>query len=225
MKNYYTDLSEKILSLTQSDQDTVSLRKQLFYIRQSRLEQDLNTDDLKKTFWINIYQAFYLSTVKENRMDDLVFKQRRIKIAHDVISLNDIEHGILRKSKLSIGFGYLSNPFYSSFIKNSAVQTLDYRIHFALRSLTLGKNSFTSFDHREIENQLTAVTKNFIDSETELDHESKTIRIADFILSYSKDFGGTTAIKKLLETIFDRNLQEYTLQLKAIKRIQKVFEI
>ena len=38
-----------------------------------------------------------------------------------------------------MGFGHLTNPFYSDFIKAFAVQELDYRIHFALGSIYLEK--------------------------------------------------------------------------------------
>ena len=151
MKNYYTTLSEEILSVAKSGKDTVTLRRQLFYIRQAKLEKSLNTDDLKKTFWINIYNAFYLINLKEKKLGKEIFNLKRIKIARAVFSLNDIEHGILRKYKFRIGYGYITNPFYSDFIKKLAVSKVDYRIHFALRSLELEKNTINCFDCEEIE--------------------------------------------------------------------------
>lgn len=220
MKNYYTTLSEEILSVAKSGKDTVSLRRQLFYIRQAKLEESLNTDDLKKTFWINIYNAFYLITLKETKKGKDIFNLKRIKIARAIFSLNDIEHGILRKYKFRIGFGYITNPFYSDFIKKLAVSKVDYRIHFALRSLELEKKTIDCFDCEEIENQLTIVTNDFISIETEFDNESKTIKASDFLLSYSRDFGGKKSVKKLLETIFERDLKEYKLRFKTYKRAE-----
>ena len=225
MKNYYTTLSEEILSVAKSGKDTVTLRRQLFYIRQAKLEQSLNTDELKKTFWINIYNAFYLITLKETKLGKEIFNLKRIKIACAVFSLNDIEHGILRKYKFRIGYGYITNPFYSSFIKTLAVNKVDYRIHFALRSLELEKKTIDCFDCEEIEKQLTEVTNAFIRLETEFDHESKTIRVSAFLLSYLRDFGGKKTVKKLLETIFERDLKEYKLRFKTYKRTEKLLQL
>lgn len=225
MKNYYTTLSEEILSVAKSGKDTLPLRRQLFYIRQAKLEKSLNTDDLKKTFWINIYNAFYLITLKETKQGKEIFNLKRIKIARAVFSLNDIEHGILRKYKFRIGFGYITNPFYSNLIKTLAVSKVDYRIHFALRSLDLEKKTIDYFDCEEIEKQLTIVTKDFIRLETEFDNESKTIRASDFLLSYSRDFGGKKSVKKLLETIFERDLKEYKLRFKTYKRTEKLLKV
>ena len=225
MKNYYTTLSEEILSVAKSGKDTVTLRRQLFYIRQAKLEQSLNTDELKKTFWINIYNAFYLITLKETKLGKEIFNLKRIKIARAVFSLNDIEHGILRKYKFRIGYGYITNPFYSSFIKTLAVNKVDYRIHFALRSLELEKKTIDCFDCEEIEKQLTEVTNDFIRLETEFDHESKTIRVSAFLLSYLRDFGGKKTVKKLLETIFERDLKEYKLRFKTYKRTEKLLQL
>ena len=225
MKNYYTTLSEEILSVAKSGKDTVTLRRQLFYIRQAKLEQSLNTDELKKTFWINIYNAFYLITLNETKLGKEIFNLKRIKIACAVFSLNDIEHGILRKYKFRIGYGYITNPFYSSFIKTLAVNKVDYRIHFALRSLELEKKTIDCFDCEEIEKQLTEVTNDFIRLETEFDHESKTIRVSAFLLSYLRDFGGKKTVKKLLETIFERDLKEYKLRFKTYKRTEKLLQL
>jgi hypothetical protein len=225
VKNYYTTLSEEILSVAKSGKDTLTLRRQLFYIRQAKLEKSLNTDDLKKTFWINIYNAFYLIILKETKQGKEIFNLKRIKIARAVFSLNDIEHGILRKYKFKIGFGYITNPFYSNLIKTLAVSKVDYRIHFALRSLDLEKKTIDYFDCEEIEKQLTIVTKDFIRLETEFDNESKTIRASDFLLSYSRDFGGKKSVKKLLETIFERDLKEYKLRFKTYKRTEKLLKV
>jgi hypothetical protein len=225
MKNYYTTLSEEILSVANSGKDTITLRRQLFYIRQVKLEKSLDTDDLKKTFWLNIYKAFHLIALKETKQAKEIFNLKRIKIACAVFSLNDIEHGILRKYKFKIGFGYITNPFYSDFIKTLAVNKVDYRIHFALRSLILEKNTIDYFDCEEIEKQLTVLTKDFIKLETEIDNESKTIRVSDFLLSYLKDFGGKKSVKKILETIFERDLDEFKLRFKTYKRTEKLLTV
>lgn len=222
MKNYYTSLSKDILSIAKSEKDTTVLRRQLFYIRQAKLEMSLDTDDLKKTFWINIYHAYYLIISKDATVDQTIFSLKRINIAGFVFSLNDIEHGILRKYKFKIGFGYISNPFYPKCIKTLAVSEVDYRIHFALRTGSLQHRLIDYYDCEKIDKQLTIVTTDFITSETEFDDQFKTIRVSKFLLSNLRDFGGKKTIKKLLETIFKKDLKAYTLKFKDRKRTENI---
>ena len=218
MKNYYTALSEEILVTAKSDGDSTLLRRQLFYIRAAKLEKSLDSDDLRKTFWINIYNAYYLIISKESTDNTSIYNLKRIKIARSQLSLNDIEHGILRKFKM--GFGYLTNPFYSDFIKTFEVQELDYRIHFALRSISLEKTTIDYYDSEIIENQLGQITHNFIQSETEFDSKLKLIRTSKFLFSYYRDFGGMRSVKKLLQTSLKKDLKGYTLQFKKHCKIK-----
>jgi Protein of unknown function, DUF547 len=126
MKNYQIILSENILSKAKIGEDTTSLRKELYYIRPSSLEIKLNTDELKKAFWVNIYKAYILIMANEPQQKSSMLKRKRIKIAHNLLSLDDIEHGILRIHKYKIGFCYVNNPFYPSFIKRLSIEKIDY---------------------------------------------------------------------------------------------------
>lgn len=216
MKNYYTTLSEEILSIAKSEGDSTLLRRQLFYIRQAKLEKSLDTDDLRKTFWINIYNAFFHIISKDTENRQVIFKSKRIKIARSLLSLNDIEHGILRKTKFKMGFGYISNPFYSDFIKTLAVKKLDYRIHFALKSICLKNQTIDYYESEIVNEQLQKITKKIIKSETHLDTDLKLIRTSKLLFSYYRDFGGMSSVKELLQTTLKKDIKGYKLQFKNI---------
>jgi hypothetical protein len=81
LRNYYTALSEKIIVTAKIDGDSSLLRRQLFYIRVAKLEKSMDNDDLRKTFWINIYNAYYLIISKESTDNTSIFNLKRIKIA------------------------------------------------------------------------------------------------------------------------------------------------
>ena len=214
MKNYYTTLSEEILSIAKFEGDSTLLRRQLFYIRQAKLEKSLDTNDLRKTFWINIYNAFFHIISKNTEDRDAIFALKRIKIAHSLLSLNDIEHGILRKTKFKMGFGYITNPFYSDFIKTLAVKELDYRIHFALKSICLNNPIIDYYESEIINEQLQKITKKLIKSETHFDTNLKLITTSKFLFSYHRDFGGMRSVKELLQTTLEKDIKGYTLQFK-----------
>jgi hypothetical protein len=57
-----------------------------------------------------------------------IFKLKRIKFSNHLLSLNDIEFGILRMRNFNLGFYKIFNPFYSSFIKKMALKKWDESI-------------------------------------------------------------------------------------------------
>lgn len=216
MKNYYTTLSEEILSIAKSEGDSTLLRRQLYYIRQTKLEKSLDSDNLRKTFWINIYNAFFHIISKDTENREVIFESKRIKIARSLLSLNDIEHGILRKTKFKMGFGYISNPFYSDFIKTMAVKELDYRIHFALKSICLKNPTINYYESEIVNEQLQKITEKLIKSDTHLDTDLKLIRTSKLLFSYYRDFGGMSSVKELLQTTLKKDIKGYKLQFKNI---------
>jgi hypothetical protein len=197
-KNYQIILSENILSRAKLGEDTSSLRRELYYIRPRTLEKSLNNDDLKKAFWLNIYNAFYIISKNDPEQNDIKLKQKKVKVARSHFSLNDIEHVILRKHKFRIGFGYLNNPFYSSFIKKISVQKIDHRLHFALRCNQLDNCPVDFFKHEVIENQLNTVEKVFLNPEVAINPEPKKRIPLKFVFFHFKDFAGLHAIKKIM---------------------------
>lgn len=162
MKNFYTALSADIVSLAQSNADTSTLRRQLYFVRAEKLEKSLNTDDLKKTFWINMYYTYFLILKKENVAPDQIFTIKRIHIARTEISLHDIEYGIFKKSTLRVGVNYFANPFHSKFVQKMAITEMDYRIHFVIQSITQKKLIFDYYDSELLHEQLEETMKVYI---------------------------------------------------------------
>lgn len=125
MNNYYINLSERILAKVKMGEDSASLRQELYYLRMNGIESKLDTDELKTSFWVNIYDAYLLIMISENVDLKKIFKLKRIKFSHCLLSLNDIEYGILRKKKFSLLFKNFYSPFYPSYINRLAVENSD----------------------------------------------------------------------------------------------------
>ena len=91
---------------------------------------------------------------------------------------------------------------------------MDYRIHFALHSIALEKATIDYYDSEIIENQLSQITHNFIQSETEFDPKLKLIRTSKFLFSYYRDFGGMRSVKKLLQASLKKDFKGYIIRVK-----------
>lgn len=141
MVNYYIDLSERILTKAKLQEDNASLRKELYYIRTNGLKSKINTDELKKIFWINIYNSYVLIMADENLPSKNPFKLKRIKFSNFRLSLNDIEYGILGIQNYNLGFCKIYNPFYPYHIKKLAIEKKDNTIFTRLNKNILSKTT------------------------------------------------------------------------------------
>ncbi len=205
-------ISEQLLLALKLDQPFGDLIAQLASIDQGDFDLKVVSDDAKKTFWINAYNAYFLILRKYHKVaKPLIYNVKEIFIAGKNMSLDDIEHGILRRYRLKVSLGYLPNVFTPSWIKKWAVKELDYRIHFALNCGAVSCPPIAFYRVENIAQQLSLATTSFLENETKINHETKTIYSTKLFQWYQGDFGGTTGIKKLLSDLFEQNLQAYKL--------------
>lgn len=178
------------------------LNTQIKTLNPDSLAQELKNDERKKAFWINCYNAYVIYMLKKdsNLYEDrsAFFTKKRILIAGKELSLDDIEHGILRRSRNKLSLGYLGKLRVPKFEKKFRVKKVDYRIHFALNC---GANScppvaFYSSD--KIEEQLTLAESGFLEESSKVNHEKKEAIITPLMSWFRADFGGKKGIKKIL---------------------------
>ncbi|MFH6959526.1 DUF547 domain-containing protein [Flavobacterium aquidurense] len=201
----------KLLLDVKLNLDTVLEEQKLKIVSLTDLQKELISDDAKKTFWINIYNAYFQILSKQKGNSKKIFTEKDIIIANTQFSLDDIEHGILRKHSWKWSFGYLPNPFSPQLIRHLAVKKIDYRIHFALNCGAKSCPPIAFYTLEKIENQLEDAMFSFITSETLIDMNNKTISTSKLLHWYRGDFGGTTGIKKVLQQVLELQLETYTL--------------
>lgn len=163
--------------------------------------QALSSDGARKTFWINIYNAFNLILMQQlppgNKQARIrVFFVKRMKVAGISMSLNQIEHGILRRSRIWWAKGWLSNPIPSRWIAKAQVQQLDPRIHFALNCGANGCPAIRHYTLEGIDKELELATKVFLEFETKVTAE--TVELSEILRMYLGDFGGKKALLRWL---------------------------
>jgi hypothetical protein len=210
--NSLLSLSVRLLLNVKMDVTTTTEEQKLKSISIMELHHQLNTDDAKKTFWINIYNAYFQILSRQEKLHRKnIFTKKLIIIAQTRFSLDDIEHGILRRFRWKWSFGYLPNPFTSLLIRNLAVKKVDYRIHFALNCGAKSCPPIAFYTLEKIDTQLNDAMHSFIIAETAIDMNNKTISTSKLLYWYQGDFGGTSGIKKVLQQILQLQLSAYKL--------------
>ncbi len=132
MDNFPIQLSENILAHAQLSQDTSMLRRELYYLKETKLERFLATDELKILFWCNIYNAFVLIISKENMDSKAALNHKRIKIARTTLSLNDIEFRLLGVKHHNPVCRFFSVLCTSVFIKKFAIKNVGSSVQMEL---------------------------------------------------------------------------------------------
>lgn len=203
------DLSQQLLTRQLQLKSTEEIEKKLSNISLYQLSSSLKTDIQKKTFWINIYNAFILKKLRLHPKDynkrNSFFSKKNIRIANHLFSFDDIEHTILRKQKWKFGFGYITNPATSNILKSLVVFQLDFRIHFALNCGAKSCPPIRIYKGDQLESQLNKAQKEFIQNSSKVNLNS--IEVSKLFLWYKGDFGSKSSIIKLIEQNTGKDLK------------------
>lgn len=182
----------------------------------SRLLSELNSDDTKKAFWINIYNAYLQWVKKEGFVKKAdTYKAKRLVVAGLPMSLDMIEHGILRRFRYKYSLGYLPNPLVAPMIKKLAVDKIDGRIHFALNCGAKSCPLIAFYTVASINHQLAIATLSFLESETTVFHDKQEVHISRLFKWYLADFGGKKGIKNLIKENLDLSVEGYQWKYKT----------
>ncbi|SDM12533.1 Protein of unknown function, DUF547 [Daejeonella rubra] len=167
------------------------------------LESELSTDNKRLAFWLNIYNA-YVQLVLRQKPELYIrrssfFSSKQIWIAGKRISLDLIEHGILRRSKFKYSMGYLNRFFPSAFETRFRLKQVDYRIHFALNCGAKSCPIIVAYDSDKIYEQLNAATRDYLSNEVNYDAALNYAELPALFLWFRNDFGGGDGINKILK--------------------------
>jgi hypothetical protein len=211
----FNRLSEQLLLAVKMGEETASIISRLSQESGELLDRKLINDTYKKAFWINIYNAFFQILRKEqNLKKPEIYKEKKITIAGHEFSLDDIEHGILRRFRYKYSLGFFPNPFVPSTIKKRAVDVIDYRIHFALNCGAKSCPPIAFYTREGLEVQLELATMSFLEVDTEVKENEKEVHITTLMKWFLKDFGGRKGIRKMLSKRLKKDFTKYRLVFK-----------
>jgi hypothetical protein len=173
--------------------------RRLATIDSSALEEALEDDASRLAFWVNVYNGAALRqpAVGELWQDRLTrFRRRAVVVAGNALSLDAIEHGLLRRSRWKVGLGYVSNPRPSQFERRHRVEQVDPRIHFALNCGVVSCPPIAAYEAGRIGEQLEEASRSYLLGEVVRDGAS--VQVPALMLWYLGDFGGPPGIRRLL---------------------------
>ncbi|RCS26064.1 DUF547 domain-containing protein [Polaribacter sp. WD7] len=200
----YEKVSQQLL---QNIIDGKSNEKAIQLLENTTLEDlttALQTDKQKIAFWVNIYNAFIQISLTENPEEyenrGAFFGKPRVKIAGEVLSFDDIEHGIIRKSRVKISLGYLKKWFNPKWERKLRIDNdIDWRVHFALNCGAKSCPPVAIYSSKNLDKEFDFMTTEYLKEQTIYNEETRTAKSVALMSWFRGDFGGKSGACKILK--------------------------
>lgn len=205
--------SQEWLWAMKLDKDAASILVKFSKLPFDTLQRALDTNEKKKAFWINSYNAGFLYLRKQlgySRPD--IFRKKRLSIAGQNFSLDDIEHGILRRYRWKWSLGYLPALLADRTIRTLAVKKIDPRIHFALNCGARACPPIAFYSAEKIASELELAARSFLEQDIHFEEIKKEVMISRLLLWYQGDFGGPKGIRAWIKRISGKDANGYKLR-------------
>lgn len=152
-------------------------------------------------FWINLYNVLVLHAVIELNVRNSVserwgglafFRQAAYRVGGQRLSLDDIEHGILRANR---GHPFLPGAQFAARDPRLAwsLPRVDARIHFALNCASRSCPPIGVYRPALLDQQLDLAAAHFIEQDIERVEEN-SLRLSSIFRWYQQDFGGSEGV-------------------------------
>ncbi len=201
--NKYTKLSTQLMHEVMRGNNGEEIRAQLEGVDPDTLASYLLTENQKKAFWINIHNAHIQIQLKahpeyfENR--GKFFGTPSFVIAKQKLSFDDVEHGIIRSSKIKLSLGLLNNPFAGKYEKQFRTKQADGRVHFALNCGAKSCPLVAAYDAQNFDKKIDEVAQHFLTKMSTYNNTTNTVNTTTLFSWFRGDFKGRKGIKKFLE--------------------------
>lgn len=196
------DLARRSVEDARAGRPGAATRAALAALRPDELAAALPDDAARIAFWLNVYNA----AVRARLLRDPAAYGRRwrffaapaMTVAGRRLSPNAIEHGLLRRSALLAGLGYLRNPFPSRFERLLRVERVDPRVHFALNCGARSCPPLSAWEPATLDADLDRATGAYLAGESTRSADGDELVVPRLLRWYGGDFGGRKGILTLL---------------------------
>ncbi|WP_075936157.1 DUF547 domain-containing protein [Halosegnis longus] len=152
-------------------------------------------------FWLNVYNAG--AQLLLDRRPELFesrwrfFRATAITVAGIDVSLDDIEHGLMRNRQSKYGLGYLPRLARCGFGPAYRLP-VDPRIHFALNCGAASCPAILSYDAETVDRALDDATEQYLAQHVQYDAATDRVRVPRVCLWFIGDFGGPSGLRAFL---------------------------
>jgi len=162
-----------------------------------RVDTETLDIDGKLAFFINLYNILCIHGLIEKGVPSNLlarfqfYKDTSYVIGGQLMTLNEIENGILRSNRASAGTLFLT-PFSEGDPRLKMIlPEADARIHFALNCGAKSCPSLRVYDGKDVQNQLSVATKEYLESNEALivDAANNSVKLSKLLDWYEVDFG------------------------------------
>jgi hypothetical protein len=190
--NEFVRLSMNLITSVKNNADYQQYVNEYKALPLDKLAKSLDTDNRTKAFWINTYNAFVQILLSENPelFNDrgAFFKADQINVGGELLSLDFIEHGIIRGSKVKLSMGFMKDPFASKLEKQFRVSETDGRIHFALNCGATSCPYVAVYSAYELDKELDQITRQFLKRTTDYDKSEDEVYVTTLFSWFKGDF-------------------------------------
>jgi hypothetical protein len=153
-------------------------------------------------FWLNVYNVA-TQRLLEHRpelFDSRVrfFRAHVMRVAGVSLSLDDIEHSIIRGGRSKYGLGYLPRIAQTG-LDGSYQLKLDPRIHFALNCGASSCPAIFAYESDTVDKRLDVATAEYLERTVEYDANRNRVTLPEICLWFIGDFGGRSGVIDLLQ--------------------------
>lgn len=200
------ELSRAYLRAVRTGGDPAGARAALADLDRTSLDSAVDSRETRLAFWLNVYNAAVQDLLGH---DPSLFEDRRsffgaerLTVAGRDLSLDDVEHGLLRRSRLKLGLGYVPDPFPDAFERRFRVEERDPRVHFGLNCGAAACPPVLAYEPGRLDGDLDAATAAYLDEQVSYEPGGLlwdgVVHLPRQFLWYRGDFGGKAGILAFL---------------------------
>lgn len=206
VSNTVVEMAVDLLDRVRAGKPTETVLDRLAALSEADLDPIREDRQAGLAFWLNLYNA--AAQLLLDRRPDLFESRWRFFRAHAVtvagvdLSLDDIEHGILRGGRSKYGLGYLRRVARTGLGAEYRLR-VDPRIHFALNCGAASCPAIRAYEPDRIDEELDRATASHLLETAGDNPDGGRIRVPRFCLWYIGDFGGYTGLRSFVRDYAD----------------------
>lgn len=196
-----SELARRLLEQVRREHPTESTLQAIGRLDRFELDELRSDRRTALSFWLNVYNA--AAQLLLERRPELFesrwrfFRTTAITVAGVELSLDDIEHGILRDKRSKYGLGYLPRLVSTGFGAEHRLD-VDPRVHFALNCGAASCPAILAYDPESVDRTLDAATESYLQQTVTYDTNRNRVRVPRVCLWFIGDFGGRSGLRTFL---------------------------